>query len=913
MVMFLEQVIEDYLENYADVPTENLILVTPHRRSALFLREIFAKKYRKAGISPEFITLDNLLERISGIKKMSEVQGLFELYKVYKEHTTTEVDDFEKFVGWGKMLWKDFDDIDQYLIAYKDIFPYVEAIKEVEHWSLGEKLTEMQEKHLAFWRTLGTYYNALHKEMYKQRQGYQGFIARVAYEQMDAYKRANEEKLHLFVGFNALSVAQEKVIQYILEEMQGDIYWDIEKHFLNSQHSAGYFIENYLDKWRYYRRGATKKWIVEDQLNTKIQVYGTPKQVNQIHLLTSLLEEIPTNELEQTAIVLSDSDMLLPLLQAIDTNKLSINITMGYPLQQTPVHDLISAYFKLYISGRWYHKEVKSLLEQPFLSSLLSENYKKDTITYINEHNLSYVYKKTLDKYKKEKDATIIDLLFDDQKNISVSKLIKNIIELLLVIKESLEKEDKENLLNLEYLYNFYELFNQIYHLQEKHHFVDSVKSLYYIYNDLLVKQKLNFRGEPLKGLQIMGILEAQNIHFKNVLLTSMNEGIFPKGNMVNSLIPFDVRANLGLPTYKESDYMYAYYFYRILQHSEKAILFYNTETDGLKGSEKSRFILQLLSDYKIKPEVRFPEVKIIEQQPVEIAKDKQIIDKLVAIATGGDPKHRKGFSSSSLTTYVRNPIDFYQQQILDIRDDAEVEEIVEDRSLGTIIHRILELLYQDYEDKVISKQDIDKIRKDVAETTKTVFKEYQKNEEIAGKNIFVQRTIEEYVMKFLDIDQRNVSNNVVKLLYLEEKIQIDVQYDAFPFPIRFNGTIDRVEQRGEDIYIVDYKSGIVEKGQVALNEKKWENLIVDYDYSKAFQLLMYAYLLFKTGMIGEDKRVYVGNYSFRRLKLGFIGFRNGKDKDMSPVDTHVRDAFEQKLIQLLKEIYDPALPFVEK
>jgi len=211
--------------------------------------------------------------------------------------------------------------------------------------------------------------------------------------------------------------------------------------------------------------------------------------------------------------------MLLPLLQAIDTNKLSINITMGYPLQQTPVHDLISAYFKLYISGRWYHKEVKSLLEQPFLSSLLSENYKKDTITYINEHNLSYVYKKTLDKYKKEKDATIIDLLFDDQKNISVSKLIKNIIELLLVIKESLEKEDKENLLNLEYLYNFYELFNQIYYLQEKHHFVDSVKSLYYIYNDLLVKQKLNFRGEPLKGLQIMGILEAQNIHFKTELI----------------------------------------------------------------------------------------------------------------------------------------------------------------------------------------------------------------------------------------------------------------------------------------------------------------------------------------------------------------------------------------------------------
>jgi len=388
--MFLEQVIEDYLENYADTPTEEVIFITPHRRSALFLRKIFSEKVHKAAISPEFITLDNLLERISGIKKMPDLQGLFQLYKVYKEHTESEVDDFEKFVGWGRMLWKDFSDIDQYLIAYKDIFPYMEAIKEAEHWSVGEELTPMQQRHLEFWRTLGTYYNAIHKVMYEQKQGYQGFIARIAYEQIDAYRQANKEKLHLFVGFNALSVAQEKIIQYILEEMQADIYWDIEKHFLNSQHSAGYFIENYLKRWKYYQRERKPKWITEEKTLPEIKIYGTPKQVNQIHLLTTLLDEIPEKEWEQTAIVLSDSDMLLPLLQAIDTNKLPINITMGYPLQQTPVHDLISAYFKLYISGRWYHKEIKALLEQPFLSNLLSENYKRDTITYINEHNFSY-------------------------------------------------------------------------------------------------------------------------------------------------------------------------------------------------------------------------------------------------------------------------------------------------------------------------------------------------------------------------------------------------------------------------------------------------------------------------------------------------------------------------------------------
>ena len=206
--------------------------------------------------------------------------------------------------------------------------------------------------------------------------------------------------------------------------------------------------------------------------------------------------------------------------------------------------------------------------------------------------------------------------------------MIENVIELLFYIKDLLEKENELNRLNLEYLYNFYELFNQIRYLQEKFGFIQDPKSLYYIYNDLLAKQKLNFRGEPLEGLQIMGILEAQNIHFENIFLTSLNEGIFPKGKSTNSMIPFDVRKNLELPTYKEEDYAYSYYFYRILQHTHRAILLYNTDTDGLRGSERSRFVLQLLSDYRIRSQVKFPEVKIIKQNQIEIAKDKNIIEK---------------------------------------------------------------------------------------------------------------------------------------------------------------------------------------------------------------------------------------------------------------------------------------------
>jgi len=910
--MFLERVIDDFLENYVDYSTEDIIFVTPFRRSALFLRKIYAQKLHKVTISPEFITLDNLLERISGIRKMSDIQGLFELYHIYKENTDTERDDFEKFIGWGQLLWNDFSDIDHYLIPQKDIFPYMEAIKEAEHWSVGEELTTIQKRYLTFWRNLGSYYKNLRSEMLQQRLGYQGFIAREAVSQLDVYKSKNEKKLHIFVGFNALTKAQEHIIQYILEEMKGDIYWDIEKYLLEGEHSAGYFIKKYINEWRYYQ-GRLPKWIKDTPINRNIAIYGTPKQVNQVHLLTDILEKLPEIELDQTAIVLSDSDMLLPLLQSIDTHKLPINITMGYPLQQTPLHDLFSSFFKLYISGKWYHKEVKALLMQPFLSNLFSEDYKKNTISFINEYNLIYIYKKHLEKYVKDADKILIDLIFDDTKNISVSRLIENVLRFLFIIRESLEKDESSNKLNLEYLYNFYELFNQLDFLQRKYGFIENIKSLYYLYNDLLAKQKLNFRGEPLQGLQIMGILEAQNIQFKNVLVTSLNEGIFPKGNSKNSLIPFDVRTNLELPTYKQEDYVYTYYFYRILQHTNKAILFYNTDTEGLKGSEKSRFILQLFSALRIEPTIKSPEVKIVEHQPIEVLKNREIINKLKDIATGKDKKHGRGFSSSALTSYIMNPIIFYQQQILDVKDEKEVEEIVENRSFGDIIHRVLQILYTPYIGKILFKENIKQMREKVSLVVRKIFIEYQKNEDITGKNVFILKTIEEYIHKFLSVDEKNVSEQIVELLFLEKKILTEVRYEEFDFPILYNGTLDRVEKRNGAIYIVDYKTGRVEQRQITLTEKHWEKLIIDFKYSKAFQLLMYAYLLRKSGKVEDDIPIYVGNYSFKNLKPGFLGFKIASGKPMVSIDNAILTKFEEKLIALLTEIYDPSIPFVEK
>ena len=259
------------------------------------------------------------------------------------------------------------------------------------------------------------------------------------------------------------------------------------------------------------------------------------------------------------------------------------------------------------------------------------------------------------------------------------------------------------------------------------------------------------------------------------------------------------------------------------------------------------------------------------------------------------------------------NPIIFYQQQILDVKDEKEVEEIVENRSFGDIIHRVLQILYTPYIGKILFKENIKQMREKVSLVVRKIFIEYQKNEDITGKNVFILKTIEEYIHKFLSVDEKNVSEQIVELLFLEKKILTEVRYEEFDFPILYNGTLDRVEKRNGAIYIVDYKTGRVEQRQITLTEKHWEKLIIDFKYSKAFQLLMYAYLLRKSGKVEDDIPIYVGNYSFKNLKPGFLGFKIASGKPMVSIDNAILTKFEEKLIALLTEIYDPSIPFVEK
>lgn len=907
---YLKEVITDVLENY-EGQAEHIVFVTTGKRPALFLKKYFAEQVKQPTIAPEFIGIADLFTRISGVKPIGSLPLLFEFYDCYTKTCQTTPDSFEEFLSWAQTALKDFSEIDQYLVNPDKIFPYIHALKEAEHWSGMDELTEMQKKHLAFWNTLGNYYFALNAKLTEMGKGYAGFIAKKAVEKLPEYLQTHTKTIHIFVGFNALSKAEQKIIQSILMDIGGEIYWDADTYFVdNEAHDAGYFLRKYHKNWRYYNTLKHIPKFISSHYEEEKEIYltGVPKSINQAHSVAQLLKNTSAKELENTALIIADENLLIPVLQAVQTQA-SINITMGYPLQQTPLNDLFIAYFRLHLAKSFYYKDVLNLLSQPFLHTLLKEEVVRTISQYIKAHNLTYITRAKLFEVVPETEHELLNLLFPEGKGKSfINILISNAIALIYKLKEHTDPDNNTHLLTQEYAYRFYQLFNQLKQLQEQYGYIDSVKTLYHFYLDVLQKTSLNFRGEPLEGLQVMGVLESRSLDFERVIITSVNEGVLPLGKSENSLIPYDVKYELELPTFKERDAVYSYNFYRILQRAKQVHLFYDTEMNSLKSKEKSRFILQLLAEklpnHKVVHQITAPEVYPVSLLPLTIEKTPLVLDTLKELA-------KKGFSPSALTTYIRNPMTFYEQNVLHVYEEREVEETIEARTFGNIVHGTLEDLYKPYLNRVLTEESIKKMQPLVNETINSRFEEEYKNNDFKkGKNWLIFNVIEKYIHSFLAIELAEIKKGTEIIpLYLEQKIEVHFHTSNFSFPINLKGFIDRVDRRDGILYIIDYKTGVVEPTDVRI--KDWENLITEIKYGKAFQLLTYAYMITKHLKINETMRV--ANFSFKRLQHGLMPFHTYIDRQKDEdITAHTLALYSQYTEQLLQEIFDINVPFYE-
>ena len=911
---FLNQLAKQIIEKYSDALSD-ITVILPNKRAKVFLINELKKTTSKTIFSPEIISIEEFVQNIAGIRTIDSVELLFEFYEVYcSVEKNNALDEFENFANWAKTLLQDFNEIDRYLLDPDKILKYLENIKEIEHWSVDiNKRTELIAKHLIFWKKLPLYYHSLYHHLFNKGIGYQGLIYREAKENLNHFTENLNNQTFLFAGFNALNQAEEYIVQHLLAIDKAEVFWDIDEIFLKDEmHDAGLFQRKFKKDWNFYGSNPYQ-WISREFSTEKnIEIISTPKAIGQAKIVGNLIEKLTEKDnLQNVAVVLGEENLLLPILYSLPKNVEALNITMGFSSKNNPAQLLISKLFKLHVnttnrnssSYTMYFKDVLDVLTNPLI-----EPYVEATalVNKINRNNFSFIsWNRLHELYAKEN--TLFELLFKKW-DANPIQFLENIGKILVYIKDKLSSDNEEEKITNAFVYSVYKIINKLISYFSNQNTITDLKTLASIYKQVIDVAEVSFEGEPLEGLQIMGVLESRVLDFETVIITSVNEGKFPAGKSNNSFIPYDVKREYGLPTYKEKDAIYTYHFYHLLQRAKNIYLLYNSDSEGFDAGEKSRFITQLeiekQPNHTLTHSFYNPIVPAIAQEVMVIKKSELVQNRLKEIA-------EKGFSPSSLTSYIRNPIQFYFQRVLHIKETDEVEENIAINTLGTIIHGALEELYKPFIGRILTVSDIKICYSKVETEVTSQFKEVYKEGEIkTGRNLLAFEVAKRNVENFLRAEEKEIEKGEeIQIIALETTFERQITDSRLPFPVLIKGNVDRIELRNGRIRIIDYKTGKVEQKSVTLSD--WNGLTADIKNDKIIQVLAYAFM-YETH--AKDREIEAGIVSFKNMKAGFLPFRFKVDKENFEIITpEILADYLNEIVILLLEIFDKTIPFEEK
>lgn len=906
MQTFLQEVLDDIKNNNADLSEITIIL--PSKRAGGFLLHELKKRADATHFAPQIWSIEEFIEEISNLKIIDSTELLFKSYEAYLNTAAISAkEDFETFSTWAITLLNDFNEIDRYLVEPAPFFSYLASIKTLERWGVTNEKTELINNYLQFWESLPAFYENMQMLLLNEQVGYQGMVYREAAATIEHYLNGNREKKHIFIGFNALNNAEQHIIQELLETGNTEIYWDADSTFCGDlKHSASYFIRKYLKEWKYFQQ-QTPKFIAQNFQKPKhFQFVEVQKNVGQAKYVGEMLATLSDAEINNTAIVLGDENLLVPLLYSLPENIRSINLTMGVSLKNFPAVVFFEKLFSMHQQDAeiLYYKDILSVLNHPIGQKLLldandiAQNLTRKNITHISYVDLAALSGPT--------ENEMLRFLFGNWKNSSHTAITTSI-----KIIQNLQNIHSAPTIEKVILHRLNTVFRQIEALNKKYPHLKSVKSVLTLFSELTATTSLDFEGDAYRGLQVMGVLETRVLDFENVIITSVNEGVFPSGKSNASFITYDLKQQFNLPLYTEKDAIYTYHFYRLLHRAKKATLLYNNHSEGINTGERSRFIRQLeiekLPNHTIERKVLAPKVQIEKQTLRQIQKTDAVLDRLREIA-------ENGFSPSALTSYIRNPLEFYFQKILKLNELEEVEETVAANTLGTIVHDTLEKFYKPLENNLLTVQTLLNMKEQIhAEVTAQFKRTFRNGTFTKGKNLIIFEVAKRYISNFMDREIADVqSGNSIKIIKIETDLTLEIPINELDFPVRIHGKVDRVDEYNGQLRIIDYKTGMVRQGEVELID--WTELSSDYKFSKAFQVLAYALMMNKEIPIYNAQ---AGIISFKNLSGGFLKFgvkeKAGSRNKEQLITPEILDNFTDELKKLILEICNPEIPFTEK
>jgi len=931
MKTFLEKTAKYIIENYGD-SIDNTCIILPNRRAGLFLKKNLTIQAKRTIWSPAIYSIEDFIVKLSGFSIIDPVYLQFDLYEVHKEIEGPSANEFSEFLKWGSVLLNDFNEIDMYLVDPHQVFGHLSDDKALALWNPdGTPLSDFQIKYLRFYGSLKEYYDKLIKKLLNKKQVYQGLAYRKLAENMDEIGELPWKQI-LFVGFNALTKSEEVIIRNLDKNESVELIWDSDSYYLDNEiQEAGYFIRKHRKNFGGNDFNWIENYFSEDEKN--IKVIGVAKNTGQVKTTGKLLDKLSHqySDLKNTAVVLNDESLTIPLLSSIPEKINEFNLTMGLPLNTSPLFLIIDLVFNLQVNilkfdqtngknPRLYFRDIIRILEHPYFNFFnkgqddvsIAEKLKKSNKVFISYEELKtdYFYEGIFT----ESFTTEIFKPWNNDPQFGIDCIISLLKSLQNVYTKKSEK-DSDHQLELEYLFHFSKVTNKLKVLLVEYPIISDIKTLRELMNQVVQSVSMPFYGEPLRGLQVMGMLETRTLDFENIIMLSVNEGFIPSGKSEVSLVPFEIKKSYGLPTYQERNKVFAYHFYRILQRAKNIYLLYNTQPGDLSGGDKSRFLSQIIYELpKYNSKIRINE-EILSIPPIlngldtkiVIEKSQDILDKLRKLA-------QKGFSASSLNIYRNCKLQFYFNHVVGLEETDEVEETIEVSTMGKVAHEVLQILYEPFLGKNLLPDDIKKMKPRIEDLLAESFrKNYENGDVDFGKNLLIVKVAGIFVKRFLDkeielLKYLNKRGDSIIVKGLEQRIEtyLDLQIKNLDKPVKLKGFVDRLDELGNTIRIIDYKTGNVLPGDLKM--KDWEILADESKLDKCFQLLLYAYIYSRATVI-KPERISSGIISLKNLSLGFMGIELPEKESMSG---EVLKKFEDILNDIISEIYNPEIPFTQ-
>lgn len=957
MEPFLKKIARTYLQEEKG-SLYDCCFVFPNRRSGTFFKQYLTEEIKGNDlIFPEITTITDFIGKITHLVEANRVEQLFLMYEEYLKLAGQSID-FDQFLYWGDMVLNDFNDVDRYLVNARELFKNIRDYRDInanyltkeqqkvisEFWGefrsgeengrmwadSGEGEPGSRNRFLRLWRIMFPLYSHFKQRLEENGVAYSGMLYRKAVEIL-AESEASDfpYKRIIFVGFSTLSTSERKIFDRFKNLGIGDFYWDYNSPaFEDTSNKGTFFLEKYVKDY------PSRYDIGENKIGRMpvIHVVSVPSGGGQAKIAGLIIADLANrgqisnlDNAIDTAVVLPEEKYLNSVLFSMPDCIKSLNITMGYPMRNTSIASFMNIMVMLFSRRRkirgaysYYFDDLEALLAHPFVRQICDAKSIMQLMEFVRFHNYYFVPEDVV-----KKNIPLLSILFENLDGASPGEVICYAERIIAFISDGMRKKSADkSRLEMYYIRQYRNALSQLKDIVESRPVQMKEKTFFFLLERMLSGITIAFEGEPLSGLQIMGVLETRLLDFKNLLVLSLNEKIFPSKHYKRSFIPDVLRRGYGIATREYQDSMFTYYFYRMLSRAENVYLLYDSRVQGISSGEESRFLYQIERIYNrnnwksILFEYR---VNLPKDMPVTIKKDDRIIERLNKYFCKDSGKF---FSASMINSYVDCPLKFYLSYVESIKEDETLTDFIDSATFGNVIHKIMQAIYDGVPADgsgrhIVGKDFLADMSKSLALEkiiTKIINSEYNKTEEddmteLTGESRLIGRIVKYYIKGILKHDER-----LAPFEYIGSEVKFEMQWPiSEDLTINYKQFVDRIDRVSGVLRFVDYKTGSDKtqfKGLDSLFEKK-----SGVRMKAILQLLLYcnAYA-FSENYDGPIQPVIYNVRDVRAKQEEQFGITVAKRVGKGFVtDYHeINEGVMEKVADIIREIRNPEVPFIQ-